>query len=157
MFSISKNGLDLLKKHESFRNHPYIPVKGDVPTIGYGNTFYPDGTKVTMNDSPITKLEGEQLLKIIVKEFENGVNESVTSNINQNQFDALVSFSYNVGVYAFKRSTLLKKINNNPNNFEEIQYQFKRWNKSGGLVYKGLTKRRNSEFWLYATPVENIC
>ena len=153
MKSISKNGLKLIKKHEGFRNHPYKDVKG-IPTIGYGNTFYEDGTKVTMEDHPITKKRGEELLKIIVNKFEVGVWENLEVEVNQNQFDALVSFAYNVGVSAFKYSTLLKKINNDPNDFEAIKKQFKRWNKSGGKVYKGLEKRRNQEAYLYETPVD---
>jgi lysozyme len=145
---ISKSGLELIKKHESFRNHPYIPVKGDRPTIGYGNTFYDDGTAVELTDAPITKSEATKLLKTVVKQFEEGVNEVVKVELNQNQFDALISFVYNVGLGAFKSSTLLKRINNNPLD-EDIKYQFSRWNRSGGKVYKGLKKRRNEEAYLY--------
>ncbi|WP_418513713.1 lysozyme [Corallibacter sp.] len=153
---VSNKGLNLIKKNEGFRNHVYKDVAG-IPTIGYGNTYYinEDGsiTKVTMNDSPITLKEGEELLKHIVKGYEDGVNRMVTSKINQNQFDALVSFVYNVGISAFENSTLLKRINNNPLD-EDIKYQFSRWNKSKGKVLKGLTKRRNEETYLYFKPVE---
>jgi len=149
---LNNEGLNHIKKWEAFRNHPYIPVKGDRPTIGYHNTFYADGTAVSMNDRPITLQEGETLLKLIVKQFEDTVNRYVTSDINQNQFNALVSFTYNVGAANFKRSTLLKKVNRNPND-TGIEYQFKRWNKASGRVLKGLTRRRNSESYLYFTPI----
>lgn len=145
--TISKAGLNLIKKYEGFRNHPYL-CPSDIPTIGYGNTFYEDGTKVTLNDEPITKKRGEELLKLVVKDFEDAVNDFVNVEINQNQFDALVSFAYNVGTGALSRSTLLKKINKNPDD-PSIENEFKRWNKSGGKILKGLTKRRNSEAYLY--------
>lgn len=144
---ISKKGLDLIKKHEGFRNHPYLCPAG-IPTIGYGMTFYPNGKKVTMNDEPLTMLDATQYLLQVIEKFENGVNELVKQPLTQNQFDALVSFAFNVGLGAFKNSTLLKRVNNDPND-EDIAYQFSRWNKAGGVVLKGLKKRRNQESWLY--------
>lgn len=144
---ISKIGLDLIKKHEGFRNHPYLDV-ALVPTIGYGNTFYTDGTRVKMTDKPITQAEATELLKDIVGEFEVKVNKLIKVKLTQNQFDAIVSFVYNVGAGAFEKSTLLKRINSNPDD-EDINYQFSRWNKAGGKVHKGLKKRRNQEAWLY--------
>jgi len=151
---ISKNGLDIIKRFEGFRNHPYLCAAG-VPTIGYGNTFYNDGTEVTMDDEPITLKEGLELLKRVVKGYEIGVTKMVKVDINQNQFDALVSFAYNLGVYALKKSTLLKKVNINPND-PTIKDEFLRWVKAGGRVLKGLKRRRNSEAYLYFTPVNNI-
>ncbi|WP_067151039.1 lysozyme [Pseudotamlana agarivorans] len=153
----TKTGIKLIHKYESFRNHPYLCPSG-IPTIGWGNTYYEDGSKVTLNDEPITRKRGDELFENIIKTFEDKVNEYVTSDINENQFSSLVSFTYNVGVYNFKRSTLLKKINNNPNDFDAIEYQFKRWNKgtvnNKKVVLKGLTKRRNEEFFLYSTPTK---
>lgn len=151
--NISDNGVELIKKHESFRNNVYLCPAG-IPTIGYGNTYYENGRKVKMSDPAISKKEGLKLLKTIVKQFEDGVNELVEVELNQNQFDAIVSFVYNVGLSAFKNSTLLKRINNNPFD-EDIKYQFSRWNKSNGKVLKGLKKRRNSESYLYFTEEEN--
>lgn len=144
---ISKTGLDLIKKWEGFRNNPYLDAVG-IPTIGWGNTYYKDGTRVELTDEPITLKEGEKLLRIIINEYEKGVNKLVKSDINQNQFDALVSWSYNLGLGALEKSTLLKKINNNPND-ENISYQIKRWNKADDKVLKGLKKRRNEESYLY--------
>ena len=146
-YSISEEGLELIKKHEAFRSCPYLCPAGK-PTIGYGNTFYRDGTKVTMNDKCITEEEATELLKDISKKFESFINRKVKKTILQNQFDALVSFVYNVGTGNFENSTLLKKININPND-PDISYQFSRWNKAGGKVLKGLTKRRKEEAELY--------
>lgn len=146
---ISENGLDLIKKFEGFRNHPYL-CSANVPTIGYGNTYYEDGTAVELTDTPITIKRGLELLKFVVKGYEVGVDKYVTSNINQNQFDALVSFAYNLGLGNLKKSTLLKKVNINPND-ESIKDEFLKWVKAGGKESKGLKKRRNSEAYLYFT------
>lgn len=153
---ISKQGLDLIKKWEGFRNHPYLCPAG-VPTIGYGTTYYRDGTKVKMTDKPITQQEATMILCDIVEEFERGVNSLVKKTLTQNQFDALVSFAYNIGLGAndihgrksgFASSTLLKKVNKNPND-PSIPDEFKRWVFAGGVELKGLKKRRNQEAWLY--------
>lgn len=144
---ISKEGKDLIKKYEGFKNHPYKCPAG-VPTIGYGFTHYRNGQKVEMSDNPITKKEAEILLDEILEEYEDAVIRNVETEINQNQFDALVSFTFNLGEGNLSRSTLLRKINNNPND-PSIADEFKRWNKAGGRVLKGLKKRRNEEAYLY--------
>jgi lysozyme len=147
-WKVSNKGLSLLKKLEGWRNHPYLD-SANVATIGYGNTFYMDGKRVTMLDEPITQAEGEKLLQSILGHFEKGVKEATMSVCLQpNQFDALVIFAYNVGIGAFKGSTLLKRVLANPDD-EDIKTQFLRWNKAGGRVNKGLIKRRNQEIWLY--------
>src|SRR5690606_17057986 len=120
--NISEEGLEMIKKHESFRSCPYRdPIQ--IPTIGFGTTFYRYGKKVTMLDKCITEEEATELLKDISKKFENFINGKVTKPLLQNQFDALVSFVYNVGTGNFEKSTLLKKININPND-PDISYQF---------------------------------
>lgn len=144
---VSNSGLSIIKKHEGLRLEPYLcPAK--IPTIGYGNTYYEDGTKVTLKDPKITEERAEELLRVILKRYEDGVDRYVQVEINQNQFDALVSFAYNVGLGALQKSTLLRKINNDPCD-ENISYQFSRWNKAAGKVLKGLTKRRKEEAELY--------
>lgn len=145
--NLSKKGAEALKKSEGFRENPYLCTAG-VPTIAYGNTFYLDGRKVTLSDAPIKRAEADDLFLLVVKRFVNAVNKGLKVSVNQNQFDALVSFAYNVGVGAFLRSTLLKKVNQNPND-EAIAAQFLRWNKSGGKVDKGLINRRKHEINLY--------
>ena len=143
----SSEGIEMIKRYEDLSLKPYL-CPAMIPTIGYGNTYYEDGTKVKMTDKPITKERAESLFYITLFGFEMAVNKYVLSKINQNQFDALVSFAYNIGIGNFKASTLLKKINLNPKD-KDIAYQFSRWNKSKGKVLKGLTRRRKEESNLY--------
>jgi len=149
---VSEEGVRLIAKHEGFRSKPYLDAVG-VPTIGFGNTFYPDNERVTMKDKEITQEEGRELLKVILLNFERKVVGSMRK-VNQNQFDAVLSFVYNLGFTNFKNSTLLKRINNNPND-PDIAHQFSKWNKArdrrtGKLeVLAGLTRRRKEESTLY--------
>ena len=109
---MSENGLKFLMNNEGVRLKPYLDTKG-IPTIGVGNTFYEDGSKVKMTDPPITEKRAMELFRWILKQYELAVYSNTRDDINQNQFDAFVSFTYNVGVTAFKNSTLLKRINAN--------------------------------------------
>ena len=148
---ISEKGLEIIKKYEGFRNHVYVCPSG-IPTIGYGITFYGDGTRVKLTDKPITKVEAERLLKKVVAHFERGVNDLVKKPLTQNQFDAMVSFAYNLGLGALRSSTLLKKVNRNPDDMT-IDVEFKKWVLSNGIELKGLRKRRNSEAYLYFSEI----
>ena len=141
------NGIELIKKYEGFRSEPY-KCPADVPTIGYGATYYPNGAKVSLSDPSISKEYAEKLLKEMLKTYEVGVDRYVKANINVNQFDALVSFSYNLGLGALQKSTLLKKININPSD-PQISNEFKKWVRAGGVVLKGLERRRKEEAELY--------
>ena len=143
---ISKKGIDLIAEFEGFSSKPYLDPIG-IPTIGYGNTFYLNGKKVTMFDPPINEIEARKLLSIVANKFGQQVQE-VTRELNQNQFDAVVSFVYNVGIGNYKKSTLLKNINANPCD-ASIAYEFSRWNKAGGKILAGLVKRRKKEAELY--------
>lgn len=146
---LNNEGYKLITKHEGLVLKPYLcPAK--VPTIGYGNTYYEDGRKVTLLDKPITKERAFEMFKEIADRFAKAVSQSVTSNVNQNQFNALVSFAYNVGVANFKKSTLLKLVNANPNN-PQIKNEFMKWTKANGVVLGGLVKRRNDESSIYFT------
>lgn len=140
--------LEHIKEFEQFREKAYIPVRGDRWTIGWGNTFYVDGSPVREGDT-ITMEGADKLLYTIVGRFERDLNRLIRTNIKQNQFDALLSFIYNVGTGNFQTSTLLKVVNTNPDNFPEIERQFLRWNKSGGKVQNGLIRRRKSEIKIY--------
>lgn len=142
-------GIDLIKQFEGFRAKPYKCPAG-IPTIGYGATFYPDGKKVTMNDKAITEEEGVELLKSMLSKFEQYVDSYCIDTITQNQFDALVSFCYNLGPNNLKSSTLLKKVNANAND-ETIRAEFMKWTKAGGKTLKGLVTRRTAEADLYFT------
>jgi lysozyme len=149
---ISKEGLELIKGFEKFRPEPYIDAVG-IPTIGYGNTYYPDGRKVTMQDAQITEGLATLLLETI---FEKDFAKFIPQYVNQNQFDALASLVYNIGIGAFFKSTLLKKIKVNPND-ASIEQEFLKWNKGrilGQLIeLKGLTNRRKKEAELYFKPI----
>ena len=146
---LNQRGYDLIKEFEGLKLKPYL-CSAKVPTIGYGSTFYENGVKVKMTDAPITQLRAEQLLKNTADKFAERVAVLITKPVTQNQFNALVSFAFNVGVSALKISTLLKLVNNNPND-ANISKEFLRWNKAGGRVVQGLTNRRIKESALYFT------
>jgi len=140
-------GIEMIKTFEGFRSAPYKCPAG-IPTIGYGATFYPDGKKVNMTDKAITEAEGTVLLQSMLVSFEKYVDSYCRDDINQNQFDALVSFAYNLGPVNLKSSTLLKKVNTNPED-ETITAEFMKWVKAGGKTLKGLVRRREAESQLY--------
>lgn len=140
---LNDEGYKLITKHEGLVLKPYLcPAK--VPTIGYGNTYYEDGKRVTLLDKPITKERAFEMFKEIADRFAKSVSQSVVSDLNQKQFNALVSFAYNVGVANFKKSTLLKIVNANPND-KQIENEFRKWTKANGKVLSGLVKRRQDE------------
>lgn len=149
----SKKGLDLIIFWEKLELNAYPDpaTKNDPWTIGYGTTIYPSGEKVKKGDI-ITKEQAMKFLEYDVRIFENIINTNVSKYINQNQFDALVSFVYNVGPGNFKKSTLLKKINSNPNE-PTIFLEFGQFVKAGPKGKKkkmeGLVKRRKQEADLY--------
>jgi lysozyme len=140
-------GIELIKTFEGFESAPYKCPAG-IPTIGYGATFYPGGKKVTMTDKSVTEAEAVDLLKHMLVSFEKYVDSYCRDDINQNQFDALVSFAYNLGPANLKASTLLKKVNANPAD-ETIKLEFMKWVKAGGKTLKGLVRRREAEAELY--------
>lgn len=146
---LNKAGADLIKAFEGCKLDAY-KCSANKETIGYGNTFYEDGTPVKMGDK-ITKERAESLFELIADSFASKVKPLVTANVNSNQFDALVSFAYNCGIANLKSSTLLRKVNANPND-PTIRAEFEKWNKAGGKVLAGLTRRRKAEADLYFKP-----
>lgn len=144
---VSQRGIDLIKKYEGLKLAPYL-CPANIPTIGYGSTFYSNGVKVKMTDAPITEGKASELLRNLLITFEKGVDSFTTDLVSQNQFDALVSFAYNCGLSNLKSSTLIKKVNINPND-PTIKTEFLKWNRGGGKVLAGLTKRRQEEADLY--------
>lgn len=144
---VDRIGIDLIKKFEGCSLKPYLcPAK--IPTIGFGNTYYENGVRVSMKDLPITKERADELLIDLLEGFEVGVTKYVKSKLTQNQFNALVSFAYNVGLGNFKSSTLLKKVISNPND-PTIADEFMKWTKGGGIVLNGLIARRKFESIIY--------
>ena len=151
--NISKEGIDLIKYFEGCRLEAYEDAVG-VPTIAYGRI-----KDVKMGDS-CTKAQAEAWLDEELHEYEGYINDAVTVALTQNQFDSLVSWVYNLGVGNLKASTLynlgpsnlksstmLKVLNKEQ--YADVPEQIQRWNKAGGKVLEGLTKRRNAEALLF--------
>lgn len=138
---INQTGLDLIKRFEGFRSIVYYDLANKA-TIGYGHLIK-KGEKFTS----ITKHEAECLLKSDVEIAEAAVNRLVKTNLNDNQFSALVSFVFNLGADAFSSSTLLKKLNQNQHS--DVPEQILRWHRVGSRPYKGLIKRRAAEAELF--------
>lgn len=144
---INDAGLAIIKHFEGLRLHSYR-CPADVWTIGYGATG--DDIKEGME---WTLEQCEERLKQDLKRFEDGVTKLVTVQINENQFSALVSFAYNIGLGAFKKSTLLHFINKH--NYS-VAGEFAKWNKVGGIPMNGLTKRRAHEAALFQGSPQKI-
>lgn len=144
---LNTQGYRLICMFEGFSAKPYL-CSAKVPTIGYGNTYYLNGRRVSLLDKPITELEAFEMFKAIADKFADKVSKLVTTPVDQNQFNALVSLAYNIGPANFAKSTLLKKVNFNHND-PSIRAEFLKWNKAGGQVLKGLTIRRTAEADLY--------
>jgi len=143
---LNKEGADLIKEFEGCKLKAY-QCSAKKWTIGYGNTFYEDG-KPVLPGHAITQQKAEQLFELIANEFAGKVAKLITSMVTLNQFGALVSFAYNCGVVNLQKSTLLKKVNANPNDLT-IRAEFLKWNKANGKVLAGLTRRREAEANLY--------
>jgi len=141
----SDKGVELIKNHEGLVLKAYLCPAG-VWTIGYGHTA---GVKSWDSISPE---QAEEFLKQDLKSSEMSVMRLVQKPLNQNQFDALVSFVFNVGAGNFQSSTLLKRVNANPNN-PDIRGEFGRWIHGGGKVLPGLIKRRKEEADLFFSNI----
>jgi lysozyme len=143
---VNKAGKDLIKQFEGCKLKAY-QCPALLWTIGYGNTFYEDGTKVKPGDV-ITQERANELLDIIVEDFAKKVKPLIKQNLTDNNFSALVSFAYNAGVTNLKNSTLLKKVNANPKD-PSIRAEFMKWVRANDKVLNGLVKRREAEAKLY--------
>jgi lysozyme len=143
---VNAEGYALIKKFEGSRLKAY-KCPANVWTIGYGNTFYENGMKVKEGDV-ITQQRAEELAKFIIDQFAVTIEPFIQKPLTDNQFSACVSLAYNIGTSGFKRSSVFKKLNINPND-PTIADSFKLWNKGGGKVLAGLVKRREAEIQLY--------
>ena len=143
-------GIPIIKRFEGLKLKAYLCPAG-LPTIGYGNTRYEDGSTVKLGEQ-ITIDRADKLLMHTVAQFERQVDTLVTVPINANQLGALTSFAFNVGIGNFQRSTLRRLVNANPSN-PAIRTEMMKWNKAGGKVLNGLTRRRQAEADLYFTPI----
>ena len=111
---LDTKGKKALHDREGLKLKPYLDTKG-IPTIAMGNTFYLDGRRVTMKDKALTIAQALQLADAVTAKFEIGVSNALKTKVNQNQFNALVSITYNIGLEGFRTSTFLKLVNINPN------------------------------------------
>ena len=145
----SQSGISLIKGFEGKRLNAYYDGVG-VWTIGFGTIKYPNGVWVKKGDT-CTEAQAESYLKNDLVKFENAINRLVKVPLNQNQFDALSSFTYNLGETNLSSSTLLKKLN--AKDYAGTADQFLRWNKAGGKVMNGLTRRREAERILFLKKV----
>lgn len=143
----SKKGIDLIKKFEGFRAAPYLCPAG-IPTIGYGSTFYENGKPVTMQDAPISEEEAEKLLLAILVTFEKIVQKKLTVPVSQNEFDALVSHTYNTG-----GSLTLFSFVNQGRIYEAEDWIRTRYITAKGQRIAGLIKRRNAEADLFVSKI----
>jgi lysozyme len=143
----SQNCINLIKLFEGYKPKAYLCPAG-VPTIGYGSTMYTTGLKIKLGDT----INEQQANELLMWELKNKSIALHGLNLNQNQFDSCLSFIYNLGIEAFTKSTLKKKIVANPND-ASIKSEFMKWNKArvGGklMELKGLTRRRIAEAELY--------
>jgi len=139
----SQRGIDLIKEFEGLKLNAYL-CSANVPTIGYGNTYYLNGTKVKLGDT-ISQEQAEILLLDILKKFEGIVNRKLKVKVNQNQFDALVSHTYNTG----GSNTLFRLINNGANDTEVRTWIETRYITANGVKLNGLVRRRKAESDLY--------
>ena len=140
---ISQSGIDLIKEYEGLRLESYYCPAG-ILTIGYGHT----GPDVWVG-MVITEPEAEELLKQDLIKFENAIKKYITVPLNQNQFDALVSFTYNVGPGALQNSTLKKRLNAGEDPNKVAEEELPRWNKGFNGPLPGLIRRREAEVKLF--------
>ena len=143
MRTINQAGIDLLKEFEGFRSNAYQDIVG-VWTIGYGFT------KDVKAGDTMTKAQGEKRLKVELKSYTEDVLNACSLEPTDNQLAAMVVFAFNCGVEGFKKSTLLKA--HNKGSFDAASRAFLLWNKAGGKVVPGLTRRRAAEAALYLKP-----
>lgn len=142
---VSPSGVDLICNFEGLELKAYDDGVG-VWTIGYGTTKYPNGIRVKKGDT-CTLEQAKAYMQNDLKAFEQTVNSAIKVPLNQNQFDALVSLAYNIGATAFKKSTLVKRLNEG--NYKAAANQFNVWVNAGGKRMQGLVNRRAAESTLF--------
>lgn len=142
-FLISAGLIAGVVKHEGFRDTAYVPVPGDVLTYGSGYTKRPDGTPVQRGDT-ITRAESDARLKTELWSYRNGIGKCILVPVTENQADAFTSLAFNIGVNAFCKSTLTRKLNQY--DYGGACKEILKWDKFQGKPLKGLTTRRQQEY-----------
>jgi lysozyme len=147
---INAGGLSIITASEGFFPTPYRCPAG-YATIGYGTTVYPDGERVTMDSQEVTKNEAKVLLRRHLDRVETDIRRLIWVKLNENEFSALCSFTYNLGSGRLQSSTLRAKLNR-----EErlgAANEFPKWRRASGKILRGLVIRREAERQLFLTPV----
>lgn len=155
-----RRAIDLIKKHEGLRLHPYVCAANRV-TIGYGHVLRDEHGTPLMGGAGLLAAKrrhpdgigldvAEALLREDLDRFVAGVDRLVTVPLTQNQRAALVSFAFNIGLGALATSTLLERLNDGE--YEAVPAELARWKKGGGRVLDGLVRRREAEAALWRTP-----
>ncbi len=143
-------GIDIIRHYEGYYKTPYRCSSG-IPTIGFGTCFYPDNTRVTMDDKPISREEASELLVYGLRSAENAVARMVRTSLNLNQFSSLVSLVYNIGSGRFMSSTIRSKLNRQ--DYTGARNEFWKWRRSNGRIMRGLVLRRRDEAKLFRKEV----
>ena len=138
LITLSATSLAALLAYEGYREKAYIPVPGDVPTIGFGTT---EGVKLGDKTDPVKAVS---MILRDVQKFEGALKQCVKVPLSQNEYDAYLSLSYNIGPTAFCGSTLVKRLN--LHDYDGACEQILRWDKFKGRPLAGLTKRRRAEY-----------
>ena len=158
MNKINQSTIDLVKHFEGFYANAYHDSidPPDIDTTGYGCIKYPpdylNGKAVKVGDPAITEAQAESFLMWELQQKATAIIHMINAKLNDNQFGALVSFAYNLGEGNLQSSTLLKKVNENPQD-PAIQLEFDKWIYSNHVAIKGLEIRRRAEYQLYIKPI----
>ena len=143
---LSAKGRKFIQGYEQLRLKAYMPTKNDRPTIGWGTTVYPSGKPVQMGDV-ITATQADEYFMYDVRKFEDYVNEIITRELTQNQFDAVVSLVYNIGMGAFRDGSVDDKINAGDD--AAALATWAKYVNQAGIRLQGLVNRRNAEIAMY--------
>ena len=159
---ITKYGINELIEREGSRHHVYNDVAG-LPTIGVGHLLTRDelmSGKIVIDGHPVKMVRGlsdaqvKALLEHDLKPIEKAVNDYVKVELTRPQYDTLVSFVFNIGIWAFRKSTLLKVLNDG--NYDQVPEQLKRWVYAGGKIRRGLQRRRKEEIENWSANYDNL-
>lgn len=147
MIIVNQKCIDIIKSFEGLFLKPYL-CPANVATIGYGTIRYPNGTRVRMTDAAITETKAMEYLMFEINQKSRAIDPMLREDLTGNQFAALISFAYNLGEGALRKSTLLKVVNATPLS-PQIRTEFQKWIYADGKKLNGLLRRRNAEADLY--------
>ena len=146
MRHINERGIEIVKSFEGLSLKPYL-CPANVWTVGYGSTTGSDGGPIDLDMEPISEIEAEALLVRDLENSEGWISRLIKTALTENQFSALVSFSFNVGCGALQRSTLRMKLNGGE--YQNAADEFPKWRRAGGRILAGLVRRRAAERSLF--------